>query len=833
MAQSTSAQDKAALYRQVFGIQAPTTFRELKADIFVDGQFERQGNVQWDSFNNQLRLPKTLLPLLQAHLIDGSKIDPLWLKGDQLDLTAMRKRGFDILFRKDLFRLDIKTPADIRRRLTISYFPTHIRDIDYSSEALSGYLNLFSSNRYDVSSEQRYAGSQLFEASVSWQTMTWQYEGEYQKGSDQPWFNRGGRMIIADEQRQARLIIGDQTPQNVDWSLTPPPLAGSFSESLVGLGVNRRISMADASVAQVSDFYYDFSLDSDSEVMVYINGKMSYQVKLQAGRYRLQDLPLEAGFNDIRIDTVGADGAYNRIEDSYYQRYDMLQIGQWEFDIAAGLPYREANNMAQLDDDNTLFLGYLRYGLSDKWTLGGYLQYQERLSVAGLVQQWGTSLGYLTLDVAASDDSFDGDGWASEFEWSSDALYTPIQSYVASFTGYGLLLSYFSERFNSRYRATDEEAEEQALYGSEIRATVSPYLSLGFSTNTQLSLQANYIDFHDQITESSISWQLRLEQRFGDINLWAEYRSFQQSDRQQYWSINFEWRPSDSPHYVQANYDSELDRNQLIYEYTDSDDSFTRYHIEENYTDSHNNDIKIYRDYHKGYDQSRYQLQQVHRDGIEVKQAQWTSGGARGYSYIDTSYTSADEANTIWYAETGVAFAGRHWGITRPIEDSFTVFYANPGFEGSVEFGDGARIDRFGAAVISDTSSYEINQYQVDAVEVASLAGLGQTAFEVKNRYASGTAIGIGSSANLFMRGVLVDQLGRPIPLKAGQLIPLDSAGQDVLFFTGQEGKITVKGVSVGRWRIELPGQLEAVTITIEDAESGIFEIGTIEIQME
>ena len=72
-------------------------------------------------------------------------------------------------------------------------------------------------------------------------------------------------------------------------------------------------------------------------------------------------------------------------------------------------------------------LAFGRYGISDDWSVGGYVQYQEQLSIFGMIQQWGTSLGYLTLDIAYSDDQFSGTGWATAFEWSSDANYLRLK----------------------------------------------------------------------------------------------------------------------------------------------------------------------------------------------------------------------------------------------------------------------------------------------------------------------------------------------------------------------------------------------------------------------
>jgi len=831
LAQFSLYEEKASLYKKVFGIEMPEpVFRDISVDMYIDGQYiDKKENIKWDSTNNNIILPKSILSVIEPHFKPGVSIDPVWIKDNNiLNISIMRKRGFDISFNIELFRLEIKTPPDIRRRLTISYMPKNLRDIEYTSKPLSGYFNLYSSNSYDSDSIEEYSGSQLVEASLSWNNLTFQYEGEHEDSISQEWYNRGARIIV--ENSDSHIILGDQEPQNIDWSLAPPPLAKGINSHLFGIGINKRVSMGDYDVAYTSDFYYDFIISSDSEIMVYVNGKITYQVELPSGRYRLKDIPLEAGLNKIRIDTVGSDGTYNKVQDTYYQRYDMLKMGQMEYDIAVGSPYIKDDNLSELDNDNKLVLGYLRYGLNDKLTLGSYLQYQEKLKVFGFIQQWGTSLGYLTLDVAGSKDEIGDTGWAKQFEWSSDARYTPIGSYEATFTGYGLRTNYFSEDFKSNYEVNEVDFPWDI---PDIRSLVAPYLSLGFSTNTQLSILAGRVDFHNPDIDTAFGWGARLEQSVGDINMWCTYSSIQYAgETNKYWAINFEWRPYGSSHYVKSNYDSQLERSKVAYEYVDPANSFTRYHVENTYKDSKNKSIKIYSEYRKGYSQSKYQFSESLYDGIKERRGQWISGGARGKSVLDASYIDSKEYSASWYVETGVAFAGNNWGITKPIKDSFAIFYANPGFEGNVEFGDGARIDSFGSAVVSDISSYEVSEYKVNATDLSSLASIDNSSFKVKNRYASGTAIGVGSSANMFLRGILVDQYNEPIILKAGRLIPLSGNSDEVMFFTGEDGKITVKGISVGKWRVTLLGETDEVVIDVLYEKSSIVEIGTIVVKI-
>ena len=93
-------------------------------------------------------------------------------------------------------------------------------------------------------------------------------------------------------------------------------------------------------VIATSDFYYNFNLTQPSEVLVYVNDEPTYQVKLPAGRYQIKDIPMDSGFNRVRIETVGGDGSAHSVEDSYYQRYDMLSIEEYEYDISLGYPMK-------------------------------------------------------------------------------------------------------------------------------------------------------------------------------------------------------------------------------------------------------------------------------------------------------------------------------------------------------------------------------------------------------------------------------------------------------------------------------------------------------------
>ena len=165
-------------------------------------------------------------------------------------------------------------------------------------------------------------------------------------------------------------------------------------------------------------------LREPATVTVVVNGVPSRTIRLDAGSYNLQDLPLTGGAN--RVDLVIEDDAGGRriVSFDFFQDVSLLAPGIDEYDFNAGVRSDSDLSGRYLFTNQPVFTGFYRRGISSQVTLGANAQASRDAVQLGGEATWGSSIGLFTLEAAGSDIRDFGTGAAVRLQYR---FSTPLQ----------------------------------------------------------------------------------------------------------------------------------------------------------------------------------------------------------------------------------------------------------------------------------------------------------------------------------------------------------------------------------------------------------------------
>jgi hypothetical protein len=193
-----------------------------------------------------------------------------------------------------------------------------------------------------------------------------------------------------------------------------------------------------------------------------------------------------------------------------------------------------------------------------------------------------------------------------------------------------------------------------------------------------------------------------------------------------------------------------------------------------------------------------------------------------------------------WYSTTNlslnmaVAFVGKYWGISRPINESFAILYANnEGLkDGTVRFQNGSILDKYSSAVYPFLGNYQTYEMGIYTADIPIGLDLGAQQYHLQASLNSGQAIPVGKPGGIIMAtATFLKSNGQPFDLEVGYFINAKEPELKVQFFTNRTGKLFVQGLKSGTYTVEfVSSKYQSLTLTIpKDAESPL-DLGVITI---
>ncbi len=368
--------------------------------------------------------------------------------------VAAINRGIEAVIDREALRLDLRVAAE---HLPIQRVDLRQRSAaDRVLQPWSAFVN-YAVNAGELSDDRSVfldgavgRGHAAFRSTALWTaTQGWQ---------------RGLSRFEFDQPRHLRRwTVGDQ------FAIARDPLGGG---ALVGgVGVERAFEQ-DPYLVTFPQPFYSGVLESPGTVEVYANGVLIGRREASAGPFTLEGLGVPPGRSDVQVVVRDPFGNRNVLSTArYYGSSVLLAPGLSDYAVRVGR-VREGGFGGGYADETALQAWYRR-GLSDRLTLGGRVEADDRFVNLGADVGLRTFFGEFGLALAASDDDAAGRGDA----WSMSYSYGGRRASIAL----------GARRFDAAYR----NLGEADLFGFGGRLRADDYANLSWSPGERLSLQLN------------------------------------------------------------------------------------------------------------------------------------------------------------------------------------------------------------------------------------------------------------------------------------------------------------------------------------------------------
>ena len=746
-----------------------------------------------------------LARLIQGHLLPGPlaavrrQIDP----GGRLAINDLRAVGLRVRYDVARIEASIEIPSTMQAVRSISLArgfqaegagPKGPADV-------SAYVNLLGAQDFISGGDGEEPTIVDFDAAANVLGVvveglaTWRDDGESR------WQRGDTRLVHDDPEERTRYSAGD-----VRYGLS----GFQSSRRVGGLGVERNFGLQPYRASSPAG-ESEIEIDRLSRVDVLVNGQRVRTLDLPPGRYNVRDFPFVSGTNDVALRITDEVGRTEVLQFPFVFDTTVLAAGEHDFGYVAGMPSEPTESGRSYDDGDILASAYHAYGITDQVTLGANVQASRDVGLVGAEGRWATGLGTFRLDTAFSRLSREAEDGVPETEGTGAAVrlqhrYSERPALDSANRTLSSRLAFRSPEFASLGQTSASNPvvlDLGVLYGQRIVGDL--YGSLGVSRQFGR-------DDHGDVSTADLNLSMPISDTvMAHLQLGTRQQTRGDDDNRAF--LSFSWFPGGGGHRVESSYDTTQRSSRLDWSYTpqtrvDSIDADLSLGRSES-TDQLTGDI--------GYTGYRFDSRILQSSTAD------RDGGGRNH-------------RTTVNLGTALAFADGHFGISRPISDSFVLFAPHQALSGqTIEInpvGDtpAARTDLLGAPVLPDLNAYYERHVLIDAVDLPLGYELGQQVYDVRPSYRSGIVVPVGTGATVLGDGILTDAGGAPLPLELGTIASLDDESRaPIEFFTSRKGRFRVEGLAPGRFQLTLanaPGN--AIVFTIPAGSAGRVDLGQL-----
>ncbi|BDM65244.1 hypothetical protein NFHSH190041_26960 [Shewanella sp. NFH-SH190041] len=516
------------------------------------------------------------------------------------------------------------------------------------------------------------------------------------------------------------------------------------------------------------------NLRQSADVKLFVNGYIVRKIRLDAGKYRLSDLPLNTGANDILVKAYYADGRTEVFRFSQFYNSRLLTAGLWDYSLSFGYP-NQLDGGSNSYQSNGIATGFAEYGVTDFLTLGTSGLYSSAGQLWGLTGVIGTPLGNISLRGTRG--SYDGktqrhgEVYSIDFETnllSGQDHNTPnlrfsfedYHDFVATpwedgepLREHRYLLNYsyfFNESWDLQLSGLYSEAEAEADSSLEAEAGINwtgRFLRVGL---------AGIYDRPDMTLEEDLKLELSLEWSWGNPQGYrarANYNSRFENMSAEFVKANEE-RVGSYGYELSANYNNEDEK--------DGQKAALSY-----YANRWRGEVSTTRNSGQGQNNLRTSLR------------------------LNSSLAYADGQFALGNLSRGpFAMVSAHKTLNADV-------HVNPDFKDQPE----ALATSEMPAVVDLGRGFNRQELLLDVPEAEWGYDWGQGQLSLTPGALTGHSVTIGSDATLTVVGTLLQEDGHPVALLRG----VANCGDDSqLFFTNKGGRFVLEGVPPGECRMTL-----------------------------
>lgn len=610
--------------------------------------------------------------------------------------------------------------------------------------------------------------------------------------SNYSFFRRGVRAVYDQPDDFRRWSAGDIRPSQT--SFLPTPLLG-------GLAVEKSRRIFDPFSPVVNFGGRQIFLDTPSTVQVLVNGASYKTLQLQPGTYNLEDLPIQAGSNDIQLLIRDAAGRQKTVQFGYFYDPIDLEAGDDEYYAAAGMLARQLTYQPDYTKQPA-FVGNYRRALSDTLVLGGGAQLSHDVQVVSAEAQLVPQVipGSFNLQAAVSTGKGNGISVRGGYRLNFGSGIRPA-SLTAS-------ASYESNGFRTLVDFGNGHLGSLSLNAAYLQS-ISP--------RTLVSVGASLLKVEHADTESNVFADLtqRLSDRFQGT-LGVEYGTGS------VYTSKFGVRLG-----LVAVLGKRL-RGDATYQ---SRRDYGRVSV------SHDSDIYVGS---LGYSAS---LERSGNDSVIEGIANYVGNRFDALASVSTQGSSfsniGDRQTARLQIGTSIAFAGGAFGIGRPIDDSFLLVHPHQAITGDAIIGrsldhgvEEAESGPLGSGIFGRLVSYRFDELKYDLKNGNEGVDIGDGVVRVKPPYRSGYELVVGNDRFVSAFGTL-EFAGKPAALQSGTIVGTDDHGfESQPFFTNSVGRFGIIGLAPGHsYRVEMNQGHQGFEVTVPKDNRGLYRLGTINLE--
>jgi outer membrane usher protein len=610
---------------------------------------------------------------------------------------------------------------------------------------------------------------------------------EDQTSSAQGWFRGDTRVIKDFQSKRVRAEAGDIYPTSFGFMNASP---------IGGVQIARNFTL-DPYRIPFPQGQGSFTLRTRSQVRTFVNGVLIKDEILPAGNYDLRDVPLINGLNTVIVETTDELGAKQIFEFRLPTSVGLLKEGEWNFSLSHGKPFRDIELKREYTE-SPLSSGYVQYGLTQAFSLGGYAQSQDDFLLTGGEFGYATTFGNLFLGTVMSrkDETSAGGG---SLTWQLQNLGSKL------FDTYNLTLRH--ERFGDGFQ------NQNLGLPANLKAQWQSNITLPVRELFTASLGLTYGEVRDQSLENRHGFDAAINIRaFRNLNV----NFFVARTRDEFKRYNdvayafFTWTFDSANHFVSGFHDIENKSTRL----TAVKDNANRLY-----------DPRITAVVDEG----------EQRDGAEIDAFIPTPmadiGGrvtaARFSGQSDTEFRGvARISSALVFAYSDGDFG---LGFSRPVPNSFVLFKPSEelkdqkiGLRSTSPFAEGES-GPLGEITFTNILPYQFREIQLDPTSLELGTSLEQERFVVYPTYRSAHLINLKDRGVVMISGKLNDKKGKPLSLLVGEI-----GGRP--FFTSRDGSFFIDGLESGEYELKID-KYDSVKININNKSRGIKALGTIVLQ--
>lgn len=606
-------------------------------------------------------------------------------------------------------------------------------------------------------------------------------------GNNAPAFSRFASRLIHDRPNSLlRFQAGD---------LFSVPQTFQDQPELAGVGVSKLLRELRPDRVYSASAGRRITLNEPATVTVIINGAPSQTLRLEAGNYNLEDLPLTGGANNVELLIEDAAGGRRRVAFDFFLDTELLASGIDEYDARLGIRSDYIDGRRRYFGKEPLVTGFYRRGLSEQLTAGANVQATRSRQQLGAEAILGTPLGLFTANASVSRLKDYGSGYAARLQYRYSS---PLAQELGA-----RRLDLFAEHRSENFGGVETERPGNStawFFSGRFSQPINRRLSFGLGADYQIGRNGERNRYavrgsagYSLANGMQINASAGFEQRAGLV-----------------FGATFFWRRSRNA-LVTAQYDSRLDDARVGYFYSPP----------------------------RPIDAVAWNVEASRSGGVAglTGTAVWrTNRGDFELAHRAALLGGNSDARTIQSAVRArgtVAFADGQFALGRYLSDSFAIIAPHRSLKGAqVVVGSRvsdrveARSGTLGPALVP-MSSYSPRAVYFNVPDAPEGYDIGEGNQSYFAWLHSGHRTVVGSAFNVTVVGTLVDARGDPVALIAGSARRVgDAQSPTVPIFTNREGRLGASGLAPGRWQITAGEHL--YDLVIADEAGSFVDLSTL-----